>query len=140
MILLATNVLSEATKPEPDERVLRWLDALEPEQSWICAVTVAEMRLGIALLPDGRRKTGLTELVDRLITRLGGSCLPFDAIAAEAYPAVILDRRRLGRPIEVEDAQIAAIAIASGFTLATMNTKDFAGIGGLNLIDPSADA
>jgi predicted nucleic acid-binding protein len=138
MILLDANILSEATKPQPDDRVVRWLDTLEPEHAWICAITVAEIRLGVALLPDGRRKTGLTQLADRSIERFGRSCLPFDALAAEVFPGVMLDRRRAGRPIEIEDAQIAAIAIASGFTLATLNTRGFEGIDGLELLDPSA--
>ena len=93
--------------------------------------------MGVALLPDGRRKMGLMQLADRLIERFGRSCLPFDAIAAEAFPSVMLDRRRFGRPIGVEDAQIAAIAITAGFTLATLNLKDFEGIDGLKLVDPS---
>jgi len=137
VILLDTNVVSESTKFKPNERVRQWLDALDPAHAWICSITIAEIRLGVALLPDGRRKTGLMELADRSIERFGALCLPFDALAAEAYPAVMLDRRRIGRPIEVEDAQIAAIAITSGFTLATLNTKDFEGIDGLKLVDPS---
>jgi predicted nucleic acid-binding protein len=138
MILLDTNVVSESTKPQPNDRVLAWLDALDPAHAWICAVTVAEIRLGVALAPEGRRKAGLMQLADRSIEKFGRSCLPFDAIAAEVYPTVMLDRRRLGRPIEVEDAQIAAIAIAAGFTLATLNVKDFEGIDGLKVVDPSA--
>lgn len=138
MILLDTNVLSESTKPHPKDRVVRWLDDLDPQHAWICAITIAEIRLGVALVPDGRRKTGLMQLADRSIERFGRSCLPFDAIAAEAFPSVMLDRRKIGRPIEVEDAQIAAIAITTGFTLATLNLKDFEGIEGLKLVDPSA--
>jgi predicted nucleic acid-binding protein len=138
MILLDTNVVSESTKPQPNDRVLAWLNALDPAHAWICAVTVAEIRLGVASVPSGRRKAGLMELADRSIEKFGKSCLPFDAVAAELYPAIMLDRRRLGRPIEVEDAQIAAIAIAAGFTLATLSAKDFEGITGLTVVDPSA--
>ena len=137
MILLDTNVLSELMRPAPEPRVVRWLDACADEDIWVSAVTAAEILLGIQLLPQGRRRDGLAELARRMFeVDFSGRCLPFDAGAAVAYAEIVATRARCGRPISVEDAQIAAIAKAGGLALATRNSKDFAGIEGLTVIDP----
>jgi predicted nucleic acid-binding protein len=137
MILLDTNVLSELMRPGPNENVVRWMDALPGDDIWISAVTVAEIRLGLALLPEGRRKHLLTALAEEMFREeFSEKCLPFDYQAAGEYAKIVSTRSRQGRPITVEDAQIAAIAISSGLELATRNTSDFMGIEGLNLINP----
>lgn len=140
MILLDTNVLSELMRPTPDSRVVRWLDSCSYEDVWVCAVTAAEILLGIQLLPKGRRRDGLADLAGRMFEEdFSGRCLPFDAGAAIAYAEIVATRTRLGSPISVEDAQIAAIARARGLALATRNFKDFTGIEGLRIIDPWSD-
>lgn len=137
MILLDTNVVSEGMRPAPDQQVMRWLDAQPPADLWISAVTVAEIRLGLALLPEGQRKRDLTDRVEAMLREeFGEGCLAFDAAAAAEYAAIVAHRTGLGRPISVEDAQIAAIARAGGLTLATRNTKDFRDIEGLTLVNP----
>lgn len=137
MILLDTNIVSELMRPAPEPRVLEWLDAQPAEDVWISAVTVGEIRLGIALLPDGKRKQRLTGLAETMVEEdFSERCLPYDVVAAADYAAIVAIRTRRGRPISVEDAQIAAIARSGGLTLATRNTKDFSDIDELPLVNP----
>lgn len=137
MILLDTNVLSELMRPAPVQQVRQWLDAKATADIWISAITVAEIRLGLALLPDGQRKTLLAEQAELMFREeFAAACLPFDEQAAGVYATIVAQRKRQGRPITVEDAQIAAIALAADMTLATRNTKDFEGINGLQIFNP----
>lgn len=137
MILLDTNVLSELMRPMPEPRVVNWLDAFPEWDVWISAITVAEIQLGIALLNDGSRKSVLADLAEQMFREdFQGRCLPFDYQAAAEYAMIVADRSRAGRPISVEDAQIAAIARTADLALATRNTKDFAIIRGLALVNP----
>lgn len=86
MILLDTNVLSECMRPAPAPVVIDWLDAQDPQQVWICAISRAEIELGIALLPEGKRKRGLRQAATTLFTLdFPGRCLTFDESAASAY-------------------------------------------------------
>lgn len=137
MILLDTNVLSELMRPAPSSKVVQWLDSFPQMDLWISAITVAEIRLGIALLPDGKRSTLLSGLAERMFQEeFSERCLPFDFSAATEYATIVTARTRQGQPISVEDAQIAAIARSSKLDFATRNTKDFSGIEGLVLINP----
>lgn len=137
MILLDTNVLSELMRPNPNGDVVQWIDALPDDDVWISAVTVGEIRLGLALLPEGHRKQILTGLADQMFrAEFFERCLPFDYQAAGEYAKIVSSRSRQGRPITVEDAQIAAIAITADLALATRNTKDFQNLEGLKLINP----
>jgi hypothetical protein len=138
MILLDTNVVSDLCKPEPNTQIQEWLDDQRPRLITVSSVTIAELAVGLALLPEGKKKLHLTRLTEALIVRFGRSSLPFDAVAARTFAGVWVSRRRRGRPIEIFDAQIAAVAIATGSTLATLNTKDFEGIEGLKVVDPGA--
>ena len=136
MILLDTNVISELMKPNPDQGVVNWLDSQFVSTLYICAVTRAEIELGIALLPAGRRRQSISRAAQNVFTRFSGRCLAFDEMAAVQYAHIVAGRSQQGRPIHVEDAQIAAIALASGLQLATRNVKDFTDIPGLNLLNP----
>lgn len=141
MILLDTNVLSEFMRPMPDPNVVRWLDAWLEWDVWISAVTVAEIRLGISILPAGKRKDLLADMAEQVFQEdFPGRCLPFDCEAAGEYALIVSERNRKGHPISVEDAQIAAIAKTADLALATRNTKDFSGITGLKLVDPWTDS
>ena len=140
MILLDTNVISEMMRPAPAPAVMQWLDARPESDFWISAVTMAEIRLGIALLNDGKRKSLLLELAEQMFREdFSDQCLPFDCDAARRYAHIVAARHRLGRPISVEDAQIASIAQAGGLTLATRNTKDFLDIDELDIVNPWVD-
>lgn len=135
-VLLDTNVVSELTRPMPNPRVMAFVESLAPGNAWICATTLAEIKLGIALMDEGRKKTLYGDNITRTLRAFSGACAPFDAVAAEDYASLVAARRTRGRPIGFSDAQIAAIAKSAGLTLATRNTKDFEGIEGLKLVDP----
>jgi len=140
LILLDTNVLSELMRPKPESIVVRWVDGRQECDVWISAITVAEIRLGIELLPNGKRKSLLISMADHMFhEEFAGRCLPFDYEAACKYSQIVADRSRKGKPISVEDAQIAAIAITADLSLATRNIKDFEGIEELNVINPWFD-
>jgi len=140
VILLDTNVLSELMRPSPEPRVVHWLDAHPESEVWISAITVAEILMGIEVLPQGKRKTLLFDLAEQTFQEdFSDQCLPFDCEAAREYALIVAERNRKGRPVSVEDAQIAAIARTAGLTLATRNTKDFSGIEGLALVNPWVD-
>jgi predicted nucleic acid-binding protein len=136
MILLDTNVLSELMRREPAPAVLQWIDQQRRYDLCVSAVTRAEIELGIALVPSGRRKQALQAAAAQMFAEFSGRCLAFDERAAVFYAEVVAKRVQMGRPISVEDAQIAAMALASRSALATRDTQDFAGIEGLSLVDP----
>lgn len=121
----------------PEPRVRQWLDDQVAAEVWVSAVTVGEIRLGIALLPDGQRKRGLAALAEDMFRDdFRDRCLPYDVEASAEYARIVAARTRRGRPISVEDAQIAAIARSAALTVATRNTKHFAGIDGLPVVNP----
>jgi len=136
MILLDTNVLSELMSAEPNAHVIRWLDDHYPIDLYVCAVTRAEIELGISLLPEGKRKKRLTGAANEMFSDFSGRCLAFDESAAVEYAKLVKQRRNMGRPISVEDGQIAAIAIANRLILATRNVRDFEEISELNIMNP----
>ena len=136
MILLDTNVISELSKPQPDPRVTAWLNEHEAQGMLTSALTVAELRTGLAAMPEGKRKTALVGLINELLNRFGRSPVAFDGLAADDYAAIVTARKKSGRPILVMDALIAAVAVSHGLTLATRDVADFSDIEGLKLIDP----
>lgn len=137
MILLDTNVLSELMRPKPDEHVLRWIDRQPTTSLWISAIARAEIGLGLALLPDGKRKQSLISVAESMFNEdFPSRCLAFEQHAADCYAKIVSTRKKSGIPISVEDAQIAAIACVNSLSIATRNIKDFSNIDGLVIIDP----
>jgi toxin FitB len=135
MTVLDTNVLSEVMKPLPSDKVVAWLAAQPASETHVTAVTRAEMLLGIELLPAGRRRETIAEAIRNVFARFSAPILPFDADAADLFATITAGRKRSGRPMEVMDAQIAAIALSHGATLATRDAADFAYCG-VRLINP----
>ena len=136
MIVVDTNVISELTRQAPAPEVVSWLDALAADEVATTAITAAELLYGIERLPDGHRKAELSAAVHGLLSDdFQGRVLAFDEQAASRYAEIVSRRERLGRPIGVADAQIAAIFRATGATLATRNTDDFEETG-IDLINP----
>lgn len=136
MIVLDTNVISELTREAPEPGVISWLDSLSAAEVATTAITAAELLYGAARLPSGHRKTELTAAIRRLLSDdFQGRILPFDERAARGYADIVTGRERLGRPIGVAGAQIAAICLISEAALATRNTDDFEETG-IELIDP----
>jgi toxin FitB len=136
VIILDTNVISELVRQAPDPGVLSWLDSLDISDVATTAVTAAELRYGVARLPEGHRKRELTAVIRGLLAEdFHGRVLPFDERAAARYADIVTGRERIGRPIGVADAQIATICRNAGAILATRNTADFEETE-IELIDP----
>ena len=136
MILLDTNVISEPQRREPNARVLDWIDAQALETLYLSAITVAELRAGIALMPAGKRRDGLHEnLEKRLLPMFANRVLPFDMACTKAYAELLAKSRAAGLAIETADAFIAAVALANSFTVATRDTSPFEAAG-LSVINP----
>jgi predicted nucleic acid-binding protein len=136
MILLDTNVLSELMKSTPERSVLEWLDTISSSKCFISAITKAEIELGIALLPEGKRKSSLLVAAKLMFDEFPDRCLSFNSIASSKYADIVARRTQTGHPVSVEDAQIAAIALTHNLSLATRNTRDFELIEGLTVINP----
>lgn len=139
MIVLDTNVVSELMRRAPAPAVVAWLGTVAPHDLYTTAITVAEVRYGIARLPDGRRKSQLVEAADEVFLGFPEQVLAFDAAAALAYASVVTARDRAGVPIHGFDAQIAAICRLHQATLATRNVGDFYGTG-IEVVDPWQEA
>jgi predicted nucleic acid-binding protein len=136
MIVLDTNVLSEAMRLEPADSVKRWMGAQPATDLFTTAICEAEMRYGIALMPAGRRRAALEQSVAGIFAKqFAGRVLAFDSTAAAAFAEIAAARQRSGRPIEPVDAQIAAIARVHNAAVATRNADDFANCG-IEVINP----
>lgn len=136
MIVLDTNVLSEAVRPTPQQRVLDWLAAQQAATLYTTTISEAELLYGIASLPGGRRRSALAETMRRMLSEdFAGRVLTFDRPAAREFAVIASVRRSKGRPISAFDAQIASIARAQGAAVATRNVSDFEGCG-IDIIDP----
>lgn len=130
MILLDTNVVSEPLRHAPEARVVDWIDAQVLETLYLAAITVAELRASVALLPAGRRRTGLHESLEkRVLPLFTGRVLPFDFACTQAYAELMAKARRAGLAIAAADGYIAAIAAAHGFVVATRDTSAFEAAG-----------
>lgn len=133
-LLLDTNVLSEVTKPAPDPRVLDWLDQLDEDRSFISVVSIAEIRRGVALMDEGRKRETLAKwLAQDLPQRFEQRVLHIDEPIALAWGDLMALAKRRG--LSSMDGLIAATAVAHNLTLATRNTRDFEGFG-FELLDP----
>jgi predicted nucleic acid-binding protein len=137
MIVLDTNVVSEAMKPEPAPAVRDWLDEQAAETLYISSVTVAELLFGIGALSDGRRKQKLATTLDGMLPLFEGRILAFDTDAARHYADLAVAARKAGEGFPTPDGYIAAIATAHGFTVATRDASAF-NAAGVPVIDPWA--
>ncbi len=136
MILLDTNVVSEPLRHAPEPRVIEWIDAQPLETLYLSAITVAELRAGVALLPAGKRRTGLNDnLEKRVLPLFVGRVLPFDVACTKAYAELMARTRAAGLALGAADGYIAANAIANGLAVATRDTSPFLAAG-LRVIDP----
>lgn len=136
MILLDTNVVSEPLRSAANARVVTWIDAQPLETLFLSAITVAELRAGVALLPAGRRRTALLHSLDKQVLPLfAGRVLGFDLACTPAYAGLLARVRHAGRPVSTADACIAAIAATHGMTVASRDAAPFE-TAGVAVIDP----
>lgn len=135
MIVLDTNVVSEAMKAEPNPAVRAWLDEQVAETLYLSSVTLAELLFGIGTLPAGRRKNALTQTLEGLLALFGDRVLVFDTEAARHYAELAVMARAAGKGFPTPDGYIAAIANARGFAVATRDVAPFQAAS-LNVINP----
>ena len=123
-------------RPAPDLTVLNWLNAQVAEELWLNSIVVTELLFGMARLPGGARKRQLADTFAAMLEQdFSGRILSFDLEAAVIYAELAARCEAKGRPVEMADAQIAAICLAQGAKLATWNLKHFGGLG-LVLVNP----
>ena len=136
MIVIDTNVISELMRVTPAPSVITWMGRHHPQTLFTTSVTVAEILYGIELLPKGKRRDGLLHEAEMTFSvAFLRKILTFDERAARMFGSIVASRRLRGRPIEIADGQIAAIARVNDATLATRDVADFEGCG-LRLINP----
>ena len=136
VIVLDTSVLSALMQRTPEAAVVDWLDRQPADSVWLTSITVFEARFGLALLPRGRRRTGLERALDRVLTEdLSSRVLTLDEMAAVTAAQIAANRQRAGRIVDLRDTLIAGIAQARRATIATRNTRHFEGLD-VPVVDP----
>ncbi len=136
MIILDTNVISEPLRQIPESRVIEWIDAQALETLYLSAITVAELRFGIASLPAGKRRSRLQENLEKQVFPLfAGRVLPFEMSASQAYGDLMAKARATGLAVGTADGYIAATAVANGMMVATRDVAPFEAVG-INVINP----
>lgn len=127
MILLDTNVVSALMRPDPEMPVVKWLDGQPRASIWITSITVMEIRYGLQIMPRGRRRDTMLQLIEKLmVEKIEGRVAPFDVGAAQQAGDLMASRKAKGRMGDIRDTMIAGIALATGAALATRNTTHFA--------------
>ena len=132
--LVDANVLSEATKPDPDTRILEWLRRNEPDIA-VDPIILGEIRFGILLLPPSRRRDRLEQWFQEGIERI--HCIPWEAATGLRWAELLASLRANGRAMPIKDSLIAATALAHDLAIATLNRREFEAAP-ITLIDPSA--
>ncbi|MGA8937549.1 MAG: PIN domain-containing protein [Acidobacteriaceae bacterium] len=138
MIILDTNVVSEPSKLKPDAGVMAWFNRQRASSLFLTAISVAELKAGVVLLPEGRRKKNLEHILDGLLAGFVTPVLPFDREAALAYAAVVAYAKAKLYTLPIADAQIAAIAKVHGFAVATRDVELFVAAG-VRVVNPWED-
>ncbi len=124
--ILDTNVISELVAAQPNPKVMRWIDEIDPEQVYLCVIAVGELKKGIERLPDSRRKELLDQwLREDLLVRFQDHILPIDIETMLHWGSLMARMEAIGRPVSAVDGLLAAAAEQHGFTLVTRNTGHF---------------
>lgn len=135
MIVLDTNVVSDAMRPEPDATVIAWLNEQAAQTLYLSSVTLAELLFGIRALPAGKRKHMLDRALTELLELFKGRVLPFDTDAARRYADLAVTARNGGRGFPTPDGYIAAVAASRGFIVASRDTSPYEAAG-VKVINP----
>jgi hypothetical protein len=126
MILLDTNIISELMKQSPSLNVIHWIDKQDIAELYLSAITIAEIKYGLSVLPDGKRRHQLETAFSKAVNySFKHRIISFDNNAAHIYGQLMGHRKNIGKPLSILDGQIAAIARAHEAELATRNTQDF---------------
>jgi predicted nucleic acid-binding protein len=140
VIVLDTNVISEALRTSPSPQVMHWLAACDAGTVFTTSISQAEILRGLEMLPPGRRKTLLAAAVGKIFSQeFKDRILPFDDEAAPVYAAIVARRSGAGRPISQSDAMIGAICKSRRAAIATRNVRDF-DLCGIRITDPWRDS
>lgn len=135
MIILDTNVVSEAMKPAPHPAVRTWLNDQAAETLYLSSVTLAELLFGIRALPAGKRKDMLAQTLDGLMSLFRDRVLPFDTDAARHYAELAVTAKGAGRGFPTPDGYIAAIAASRRLIVASRDTAPY-DAAGVTVINP----
>ncbi|MBI3147300.1 MAG: type II toxin-antitoxin system VapC family toxin [Betaproteobacteria bacterium] len=136
MILIDTNVISELWKIDPNARVWAWLDAQAVETLFLSAITAAELRFGVAMMPEGKRRAVYQDRLEReVLPVFAGRVLPFDLDAAQAFATLMARAKAAGKAICQADGYIAATAAARALTVAARDVAPFQAAG-LTVVNP----
>src|SRR5580698_11376192 len=123
-----TNILSEFNRRgDPDPLVKQWLEAADPNSLYVSVLTFGEIRLGVELLPQSKRRAQLEQWLERdLPDWFEGRILPVDQIIADRWGVLRAEAQSKVRPLSVVDAAIAATALEHILSLVSRNVSDFA--------------
>jgi toxin FitB len=136
MILIDTNVISETWRPTPAAEVIAWLDHQALDHLFLSAITVAELRYGVSIMPQGKRRQVLERrLEEEVLPLFAERILPFDLLASATYALLMSSAKRSGRAISFADGLIAATAMSRGFSVATRDLSPYQAAG-INAINP----
>jgi len=135
MIILDTNVISEAMKREPNPAVKEWLNNQAVETLYLSTIVLAELLFGVAALPTGKRKSKLTAALNGITELFGDRVVLFDIPTAQAYAQLMAEARLAGKAISTADGYIAAMAITNGMMVATRDVEPFE-VAGVQVINP----
>lgn len=134
--LVDTNVISEFVKPQPEPRVIQWLDGADPESLFVSVVTIGEIRLGIEDLPVGKRRAALEEWFELgLPAWFESHLLPVTKAIADRWGRITIEAKKNGITLTTADGLIAATAVEHHLALVTRNVTDFVACGA-TIINP----
>jgi toxin FitB len=124
--LLDTCIISEFVKPNPEPKVIDWLNAIDPNQVFLSVVTIGEIQFGISLRPPSNRRTELEIWLNQsLFEQFANRILSLDTDIFLTWGQMTAQQRQQGKPMGVMDSLIAAVALRHRMVLVTRNVSDF---------------